>query len=302
MGTSLDDFHLLCRIIETGSLRAAAEEIRTDPSNVTRRLSGLEDRLGVRLINRSRVRSTATDAGQRYYSELKTLLKQLEALEDDVAGVAGEPRGLLRVAGPSVFGARHVGPWLHELQALYPRLEIDLVLTDRPVDLVEQSIDIAVRIGRLEDSSLIGVRLGTMLTVVVAAPAYISRYGTARTPEDLRQHQFVLHAGRLQTAKLTLTGPQGQAVTIPCRSRFTVSSILGVQEAVMAGAGLNAGPLWLYADAIDRGELIRVLPAWNPPRYPVHALLLPGRYRPAKSNSALAMLRVKVPMLPGIIG
>ena len=293
---------MLCRIIETGSLRAAAEEIRTDPSNVTRRLSGLEDRLGVRLINRSRVRSTATDAGQRYYSELKTLLKQLDALEDDVAGVAGEPRGLLRVAGPGVFGARHIGPWLHELQALYPRLEIDLVLTDRTVDLVEQSIDIAVRIGRLEDSSLIGVRLGTMLTVVVAAPAYLSRYGTARTPEDLRRHHLVLHAGRLQTAKLTLTGPQGRTVTIPCRSRFTVSSILGVQEAVMAGAGLNAGPLWLYAEAIERGELIRVLPAWNPPRYPVHALMVPGRYRPAKSNSALAMLRVKVSKLPGIIG
>ena len=293
---------MLCRIIETGSLRAAAEEIRTDPSNVTRRLSGLEDRLGVRLINRSRVRSTATDAGQRYYSELKTLLKQLDALEDDVAGVAGEPRGLLRVAGPGVFGARHIGPWLHELQALYPRLEIDLVLTDRTVDLVEQSIDIAVHIGRLEDSSLIGVRLGTMLTVVVAAPAYLSRYGTARTPEDLRRHHLVLHAGRLQTAKLTLTGPQGRTVTIPCRSRFTVSSILGVQEAVMAGAGLNAGPLWLYAEAIERGELIRVLPAWNPPRYPVHALMVPGRYRPAKSNSALAMLRVKVSKLPGIIG
>ena len=302
MRTSLDDFHLLCRIIETGSLRAAAEEIRTDPSNVTRRLSGLEDRLGVRLINRSRVRSTATDVGQRYYSELKNLLEQLEALEDSIAGAAGEPRGLLRVAGPSVFGARYIGPWLHELQAQYPRLEIDLVLTDRPVDLVEQSIDIAVRIGRLEDSSLIGVRLGTMLTVVVAAPGYISRYGTAKTPEDVQRHHFVLHAGQLQTAKLTLTGPKGRTVTIPCRSRFTVSSILGVREAVMAGAGLNAGPLWLYADAIDRGELIRVLPAWNPPRYPVHALMLPGRYRPAKTNSALAMLRVKVPKLPGVIG
>ncbi|MGA7902775.1 MAG: LysR substrate-binding domain-containing protein [Terrimicrobiaceae bacterium] len=84
--------------------------------------------------------------------------------------------------------------------------------------------------------------------------------------------------------------------------RFTVSSILGVREAVMAGAGLNAGPLWLYADAIDRGELIRVLPAWNPPRYPVHAFMQAGRYRPAKTNRALAMLRVKVPKLPGVIG
>jgi LysR substrate binding domain len=132
-----------------------------------------------------------------------------------------------------------------------------------------------------------------MLTVVVAAPDYLSRHGTAKTPEDIRRHHFVLHAGQLQTAKLTLTGPKGRTVTIPCRSRFTVSSILGVRDAVTSGAGLNAEPLWLYADAIDRGELVRVLPAWNPPRYPVHALMLPSRYRPAKTNSALGMLARK---------
>lgn len=209
---------------------------------------------------------------------------------------------MLRVAGPSVFGARYIGPWLHELQTQSLRLEIDLVLTDRPVDLVEQGIDIAVTIGRLKDSSLIGVRLGTMLTVVVATPDYLSRYGTPKKPSDVQRHHFVLHAGELQTAELTLTGPKARTVTIQCRSRFTVSSILGVQEAVMAGAGPNAGPLWLYADAIDRGELIRVLPDWHPPRYPVHGLMLSGRYRPAKTNIALAMLRVKVPELPGVIG
>jgi DNA-binding transcriptional LysR family regulator len=170
------------------------------------------------------------------------------------------PRAIMNTAACAsrrmpICGNGKLGP---QLQVLYPRLEIDLVLTDHPVDLVEQSIDVAVRIGRLEDSSLIGVSLGIMLTVVVASPGYISRHGAAKTPEDVQRHHFVLHAGQLQTAKLTLSGPKGRTVAIPCRSRFTVSSILGVREAVMAGAGLNAGPLWLYADAIDRGELVRV--------------------------------------------
>jgi DNA-binding transcriptional LysR family regulator len=270
------------------------------PSNVTRRLAGLEQRLGIRLIARSRVRSTVTDAGQRYYRELKTLLEQFDALENDVAGAATEPRGLLRVAGPSVFGARHLGPWLHELQRRAPALTVELLLSDQIVDLVEQGIDIAVRIGSPRDSSLTARRLGTLLTAVVASPDYLARTGTPKGPEALEQHEFIQHLP-FRDEKLTLTGPKGRTVTVTCATRFTVSNILGVMEAVKAGAGLNAGPLWLYADAIARGELVHVLPRWDPGRGSIHALVLPGKYRPAKIDVALDMLREQVPRLPGIV-
>lgn len=301
MATTLDDLRLFCRIVELGSLRAAGAEIAADPSSVTRRLSALEERVGARLITRSRVRSTATEAGQRYYRELKGMLEQLDAVEDDIAAGVAAPRGLLRVAAPSVFGARHVGPWLHELQLQSPELSVELVLVDRALDLVEHGIDLALRIGALADSSLTAVRLGVMATAVVAAPAYLARAGRPRSPRDLERHHFVLHAGPLQGETLELTGPRRQRVTLRCRSRFVVSSILGVSEAVRAGAGLNAGPLWLYADAIARGELVRVLPSWSPPTFPIQALTLPGRHRPAKVAAALQLLRARIPTLPGLV-
>ena len=299
MRPSLDDLHLLCRIIETRSLRAAAGEIGIDPSNVTRRLTAMEERLGVRLVTRSRTRSTATEAGELYYRSVKDLLERLDAIEADVTGATTDPRGLLRVAAPSVFGARHVGPWLHELQLRSPKLEIDLVLADRPVDLVEHGIDLAVRIGKLPDSSLAATKLGTMQTAIVAAPAYLERDGTPSLPEDLAHHAYVQHTG-LQSDELVFEGPKQRTVGVTFRSRFTVSSILGVFEAVVAGAGFNAGPLWLYADAIARGELVHVLPRWHPPSSAVHALVLPGRHRPAKIVAALELLRERVPRLPGV--
>jgi DNA-binding transcriptional LysR family regulator len=230
---------------------------------------------------------------------LKTLLDELDAIESEVAGVTSEPRGVLRVAAPSVFGARHVGPWLHELQQRSPALEIDLVLADRPLDLVEHGIDLAVRIGALADSSLMAIKLATMQTAVVAAPSYLARAGTPRTPEELASHAYVRHVG-LQSEDLVFTGPKQRALTVSCRSRFTVSSIQGVLEAVVAGAGFNAGPLWLYAPAIERGDLVHVLPRWHPPTGAVHALVLAGRYRPAKVAAALELLRARVPGLPGL--
>jgi DNA-binding transcriptional LysR family regulator len=300
METSLADLRLFCRIVELGSLRAAAEELTIDPSQVTRRLGGLEERVGARLITRSRVRSTATEAGQRYYRELKTLLEQLERVEDDLADITAVPRGLLRVAAPSVFGARYIGPWLHELQHRAPGLTVDLLLSDRPLDLIEHGIDLAIRIGALVDTSLVASRLGTMLTGIVAAPAYLKRAGTPKTPRDLERHQFVLHSGPLQGATLELHGPRKRSMRLACSSRLTIGSILGVREAVVAGAGLNAGPLWLYAEAIARGDLVRVLPAWSPPTFALHALMLPGPYRPAKVAAALQLFRERTRGLPGI--
>jgi DNA-binding transcriptional LysR family regulator len=301
MKASLDDLQLFCRIVELGSLRAAGDEQGFDPSSVTRRLAALEERLGVLLVTRSRVRSSPTEEGQRYYSKVKSLLDELAAVEGDLVNAATRPQGLLRVAAPTVFGSRHVGPWLHELQLRAPGIVIELVLCDHALDLVEQGIDLALRIGPLSDSSLISVRLGTMSSAIVASPNYVKQAGLPLTVADLDHHQFVLHAGPLQGSTLELSGPRGRQITVECRSRFSVSTILGVREAVLSGAGLNAGPLWLYADDIAAGRLVHVLPAFSPPGFQLHALMLPGRYRPAKISAALELLREKLPQLTGIL-
>lgn len=301
MKASLDDLHLYCRIVETGSLRAAGAEIGTDPSNVSRRLGGLEDRLGVKLIARSRVRSVPTDAGQRYYDELKALLERMEALEDDVAGAADEPRGLLRVSAPTDFGVQHVSLWLHELAAQAPRLSIDLMVSDRFVDMREAGIDVAIRVGQLSDSEMIARKLGVMQLAIVASPKYLARRGTPADPDELSEHDFVLYSWLAAGANLDLTGPDGKTLRVRCSSRFGVNILSGVARIVEAGGGLHAGPLWYFAEALEAGRLVRVLPDWSPPTYPVHALYAPGSYVPAKVRRFVDLAATRMRATAGIV-
>ena len=295
------DLRLYLRVVETGSLRAAAAEIGSDPSNVSRRLSSLERRLGVRLIKRSRIRSAPTDAGSRYYRGLKTVLEQVEALEDDVVGAADEPRGTLRVAAPLDFGASHVGPWLQALAVEAPRLSVDLLLGDRFLDMTEQGVDVAIRIGVLKDSALKARRLGSMPLAIIASADYLTRRGTPETPDDLADHAFILHSGLDTGATLVLTDRAGETRRVRCTSRFGVNTLGGVAPLIRAGAGLHAGPLWFFAAEIAAGRLVHVLPAWSPPTYPVHALYQPTPYIPAKIRRFVDLAATRLRATPGIM-
>jgi DNA-binding transcriptional LysR family regulator len=141
-----------------------------------------------------------------------------------------------------------------------------------------------------------------MRTAVVAAPSYIAQHGAPREPEELTRHAHVLHAGPLQSEEPRLEGAKGRVVHVRCASRFRVSSILGVLEAVVAGAGFNAGPLWLFAQAIARGQLVHLLPEWEPPTGSLQALVPPRAYRPAKVTAALELFRRRAPEVPGVYG
>ncbi|MEM9013420.1 MAG: LysR family transcriptional regulator [Pseudomonadota bacterium] len=298
---NFDDLHLFLRIVETGSLRAAAEEIGTDPSNVSRRRGGVEDRLGVKLIARSRVRSSPTDAGQTYYDRLKPLLEKMEAVEDEVAGAADEPRGTLRVSAPIDFGVHHVGLWLHELSAQAPRLSIELRVSDRFVDFEGAGLDVAIRIGELADSALKARRIGAMPLAVIGSRAYVEEWGMPERPEDLSTHRFVLYSGLQAGAELDLTNRRGRRVRVRATSRFSIDNLGGVGRIVEEGGGLHAGPLWFFAEALATGRLVRVLPDWSPPSYPVNALYAPGSYVPAKVRRFIDLAATRMRATPGIV-
>ncbi len=300
MNASLDDLHLFLRIVETGSLRAAAADLRTDPSNVSRRLTQLEKRLGVRLIKRSRVRSVPTDAGHAYYQRLKELLQQIAALEQDIAGTADEPRGVLRVAAPIDFGAIYIGPWLRELTARAPRLSVELMLSDAYVDLNAQGIDVAIRIGKLQDSAAIARHLGVMPMAIVGSPNYLEQRGIPAAPEELTAHDFVLFSDLQAGAELALTHRDGRVHRVQCASRFAVNHLGGAGRVVEAGGGLHAGPLWYFAQAIAAGRLCRVLEAWSPPSYPLHALYQPSPYMAAKVRHFVDFVAERAAQTPGV--
>jgi DNA-binding transcriptional LysR family regulator len=176
MKTSIDDMRLFVRIVELGSLRMAALELNTEPSRVTRRLNALEEHIGIKLIERSKIQSAPTEAGQVYYDKVRILIEEMEQLETEVAGTKHTPKGLLRVSCPVDFGAQYVSLWASELQSRYPELDIEIVLGDKFVDLQQDNIDVAIRIGQLQDSMLKSRHLGDMRMCIVGHPDYITSH------------------------------------------------------------------------------------------------------------------------------
>ena len=283
------DETLFLRVVEAGSLRAAAEQLGTDPSTVSRRLARLEARLGVKLLQRSTRRSVATDEGALYAGGLRSLVEQQEALEARVAGARERPSGRLRITAPVDFGARFVAPVVQRLGAMAPDLEMELILGSGFVDLMEQGIDVAVRIGRLPDSRLVAKRLGMVPRVLVASPDYLKRRGEPRTPADLESHDFVLYNRANAERPIEFLGREGRQEA-RISGRIAVNSVTAGIALVEAGLGLHLGPLWAYLDSIEAGRVKSLLTGYRTPAYPLNAVYLKTRYVPAKIRVFLDLL------------
>ncbi|MEL7110826.1 MAG: LysR family transcriptional regulator [Pseudomonadota bacterium] len=287
----ISDPQLFIRIVEAGSLKRVAEELETDPSTVTRRLSAIEHRLGVTLLERSRQGSSPTEAGQRYYDEMRKIVPAVEALEAEVAGLKDTPRGLVRISSPLDFGASYVTKWITELQREHSDLSVDLLLSDAYVDLAGEGIDIAMRIGNLSDSALIARRLGAMPLMIVGSPGYLSDNGIPSTPKDLSTHSFVLYSWMQFGRTLSLQDAEGRIEKVPLGSRLAINNVGAIRNAVLSGAGLHIGPEWIFADDLETGVINEVMSDYSIAAAPVHAIYRPGPYLPAKMRVVLDMLR-----------
>lgn len=301
MTEPLDEQRLFLRIVESGSLKRAAEEIDADPATVTRRLSALEARLGVKLLERARTGATSTEAGQRYYDEMRKLVPTFDAAEAEVAGLTDTPRGLVRLSSPVDFGSRYVVLWMNDLQCDHDALEIDLLLSDEYVDLAGQSVDIALRIGELSDSALIARRLGSMPLLIVGAPGYLSDRGRPQAPDQLSVHSFVLYSWMQFGRVATLECKNGSREKVSLNTRFSVNNVGAIRQAVLAGAGLHIGPEWIFAEDLESGRLERVLPDWAPPPAPVQVLYRHSPFVPAKLRAVIDKLATSCASVPGIV-
>ncbi len=285
------DERLFLRIVETGSLKAAAQQVGSDPSAVSRRLSALEARLGQQLVRRSTRGSRPTEAGARYYEGLSQLVAQQDALEASVADTTDAPQGRLRVSAPPEFGVRFVVPVLEALQRAYPALHVELSLGTRFSDLAVEDLDVAIRIGTLRDSALRARRLGRVPRTLVAAPRYLETHGTPTEVADLPSHRFVgyLAPGGFQTLRMKTADSQARETKV--RPHFTVNSISTLVRLVEAGQGLFYGPLWAFSDSLVQDRVVPVLPELRFDAYPFHAVYQGRRYLPAKTRTFIdAML------------
>lgn len=272
---------LFLRVIEAGSLKAAAEQLGTDPSNVSRRIAALEKRLQVRLLQRSTRRSVPTEAGHLYYQGVRRLLEEQMALESRLRGALETPSGILKVAAPHDFGSHFIAPVLREMAGAAPQLQVELVLGSHFEDLRSQNIDVAVRIGQLPDSSLICRRLGDVPRMIVASASYLNQKGVPAKPDDLLQHDFIFYT-RAQSQRPLLFGTGKHKQQLNVTGKIIVNSVSAIRQLVDAGEGMHLGPVWAFKQGLENGRLRQVLPEYPQQSYPLHVLYQSTAYVPAK--------------------
>ncbi|TPI73055.1 LysR family transcriptional regulator [Mesorhizobium sp. B2-8-9] len=264
----LDAMSLFVATVEAGSLSAAAKRAGVPLPTVSRKLSELEKHLGTRLLNRSTRRLTLTDAGQSYLAACRRILDEVSEAERDAAGEYSSPTGELVITAPVVFGRLHVLPVIAGFVAVYPRVDVRLTLSDRITQLVEEHIDLALRIGELPDSAMVAIRVGSIRRIVCASPAYLALHGTPTTPQDLAGHDCVTFEGLAAPAAWSF-GTGKTETTIPVRSRLQVNTAEAAIDAAIAGLGLTKVLSYQADAAVRAGALRLVLQPFEPPPWPV---------------------------------
>jgi len=284
----------LVRAVDSGSLSAAARSLGKSLAAVSRTVTQLEERLGARLLNRSTRKLTLTEAGAAFYDSAKRILAEIDEAELAIDGRAVAPRGTLTVTAPLLFGRLHVAPVVAECLERYPEVAAQLVLTDRNVNLVEEGIDVAVRIGQLDDSSLVARRLGEVARVVCASPSYLRRHGVPRTPDDLRGRECVRFTG-LAPGREWVFVDGNRELRVPVASRFACNVVEPAIDAARSGGGVLMALGYQVADDLAAGRLVRLLQPFEPPPLPINALFLSPRLMAARVRLFLDLLTERVP-------
>jgi len=281
-----DGLTVFVEVAERGSFAEAARRLRRSPTAITRVIAELEARLGVRLLNRTTRAVSMTEAGERFLAGARRVLADLDEIERAAVGEGKAPRGEVRITAPILFGRLHVLPIVTEFLARFPEVSVALTLLDRTVDLVEEGLDVAVRIGALPESSAVASRVGVLRRVVVASPDYLAQNGTPRVPADLGAHAIVAFSGIGGVERWQFRGAAGET-SVAIKPRLVVTTAEAAVDAARAGFGLTRLLSYQAAEDIARGSLLRVLQAYEGDELPVHLLHPGGRHPPPKLRAFL---------------
>ena len=258
MSQDLARIRAFVQVFDAGGFSAAARQHGRSKALLSKYVTDLEDYLGVRLMNRTTRKLSLTEAGEAYYREASQLLQQLDDLDNSILDQTAAPRGLLRVSAARNFGEMILAPAIFAFLADHPDVTLDLRLEDRFVDLVEEGVDVALRISAGQDSSLIARRICDMRYAVVAAPVYLDTRGVPKAPEDLRSHACVVDTN-LQGQANWRFAAEGQTISVHVNGPVRVNSPLSARDAAMAGLGIALLPGYLADPMIEAGRLVRIL-------------------------------------------
>lgn len=289
----LNELLVFARVVQAGSFTVAARALRMPKSTVSRKVSELEERVGAQLLQRTTRKLHLTEVGRAYYAHCERIVQEAEAAEQEVTRMQAGPHGLLRVTTP--LSVSFLAPLVAGFMERYPDVQVELLCTDRAVDLVEEGMDLAVRAGKLPDSSLMARRLGDIERVVVASPAYLEAKGAPRTPADLAKHDCLLFGTALEGHVWTLHAG-GRSVEVKVSGRLVVNEPDMLHALTVSGSGVALMPGLHCVDDLDTGSLRRVLPDWSSAGAPVHAVYLPTRHHVPKVMAFVEHLREHWPV------
>jgi DNA-binding transcriptional LysR family regulator len=250
-------------VVQLGSLSAAARRSGVSPATVSRIMRSLEEEVGARLINRTSRRLNLTEAGEIYYRKVEHILAQIQEANESVASLQTAPRGTLRIHSRMLVGNQFIAPALADFMERYPEIHVDLMMSNYPVDLVAQNIDIDIRIGKLEDSSLIVRKLASAERYACASPTYLERHTTPRKPSDLSRHNCLTYRLNLGRTVWRFIDPSGSLIEVPTNGRFQSDNGQALQMATLAHQGISLMPDWSVARHLADGTLVRLFPEYR---------------------------------------
>jgi DNA-binding transcriptional LysR family regulator len=263
--------NVFVRVVEAGSLSAAARAIPMSLTSVSRHLSALERQFGMQLLRRTTRAIALTDEGRLFFERAKAILADVDEVGALLSASRSEPTGRLRIAAPTLLGGTVIAPLLPRFLATYAEMSIELLLIDRTVNLVEEDIQLAIRVGRLPDSTLIARKIGDVRMIVCAAPAYLERHGQPLVPDALRDHDCLVFSDRPGSVDWRFKSA-GTRHSVRVKGRLWANALDVLVGAAIDGAGIVRAPSWQVADDIERGRLRRILQEYEPTPAPVHAL------------------------------
>lgn len=278
----LNEMAIFVRVVESGSFTGAAKALGLPKSTVSRKITQLEERLGVRLIQRTTRSLSLTDSGSAYHEHCARILADIETANLAVAEMQNTPSGTLRITAAVLFGSTVLPSLIARYMALHPQINIELMLSDDVLDLVQEGIDVAFRIGDLEDSSLIGRDLGHASSIICASPEYLAQHGKPTHPDQLSEHQIITTYGWLQWS---LKSPDNEEVSINVKPRLKVNDISSLYRLALEGIGIAPLPLIIAAQAVKNKQLIPIMCDWPFETHSVSALYASNRHMSAKVRS-----------------
>lgn len=287
------------RIVDAGSLSAAAAQQRSTQPTMSRRLQALERSLGVKLLQRSTHAMKLTDDGARCYERAKELLSRWDALESEIRGAGDAPSGTLRVVAPHALGQQHLIAPLAAYLARYPDVAVEWSLHDRTPDFVADGVDCAIHVGAVHDPSLVVAKLGEIPRIVVVAPSVLKRGRRPRGPADLARLPWLALRTFYRTEVTLAHASTGETERFTIQPRLLTDSLYALRAAAVAGVGAALASAWVLGDELARGELVHVAPEWQASPLPIYLVYPPAPFKPARFRRFAEAMREAIPKLEG---